>query len=442
MAHDAAILKDIRKAVKAHGKEFKELPQLKQMIELARQYQGTELRAKRDEIGLDYRTNGYALGAGGQAIGLQLYEVQLPDYTFLPELRRLNYLSLSSTCDDLIDKTFVQKGLSWLRGYKPFSDLMPLTELSALTELDVSDNQISDLTPLAKLSALTELDVSDNQISDLTPLARLSALTEFDVSGNQSSDLTPLAGLTQLTTLDVGKNQISDLMPLAGLSALTELDVSDNQISDLMPLVGLTHLKFLDLHKNKITVLSQALVESGLEIHWEIGEEMKLDKKTSKKISRIIPSYEARMSRLYGEGIILEGNPMEIPPPEVVKQGTEAVRNYFHQLEAAGQDYLYEAKLLIVGEPGAGKTTLAKKILDPTYQLDRAEVSTKGIDVMMWEFPVETGRRPVSTHPFRVNIWDFGGQEIYHATHQFFLTKRSLYVLVADTRKDDTDFYY
>ncbi|WP_062294873.1 COR domain-containing protein [Nostoc piscinale] len=42
---------------------------------------------------------------------------------------------------------------------------------------------------------------------------------------------------------------------------------------------------------------------------------------------------------------------------------------------------------------------------------------------------------------FRVNIWDFGGQEIYHATHQFFLTKRSLYALVADNRKEDTNFY-
>jgi len=29
-----------------------------------------------------------------------------------------------------------------------------------------------------------------------------------------------------------------------------------------------------------------------------------------------------------------------------------------------------------------------------------------------------------------VNIWDFGGQEIYHATHQFFLTHRSLYLLL------------
>jgi len=33
-------------------------------------------------------------------------------------------------------------------------------------------------------------------------------------------------------------------------------------------------------------------------------------------------------------------------------------------------------------------------------------------------------------------MWDFGGQEVYHATHQFFLTKRSLYILVDDTRKD------
>ncbi|MBK9601935.1 MAG: hypothetical protein IPO36_08850 [Anaerolineales bacterium] len=34
----------------------------------------------------------------------------------------------------------------------------------------------------------------------------------------------------------------------------------------------------------------------------------------------------------------------------------------------------------------------------------------------------------------KFNIWDFGGQEIMHATHQFFLTKRSLYLLVLDSR--------
>jgi internalin A len=31
-------------------------------------------------------------------------------------------------------------------------------------------------------------------------------------------------------------------------------------------------------------------------------------------------------------------------------------------------------------------------------------------------------------------MWDFGGQEIMHATHQFFLTKQSIYLLVLDSR--------
>lgn len=39
----------------------------------------------------------------------------------------------------------------------------------------------------------------------------------------------------------------------------------------------------------------------------------------------------------------------------------------------------------------------------------------------------------------RINIWDFGGQEIMHATHQFFLTQRSLYILVIDSRMDEQE---
>ena len=80
-------------------------------------------------------------------------------------------------------------------------------------------------------------------------------------------------------------------------------------------------------------------------------------------------------------------------------------------------------------------------------QLDAAEDSTAGIDVMAWQFPASIRVRDEAgehlfQRDFRVNIWDFGGQEIYHSTHQFFLTRRSVYVLVTDERKEDTDFEY
>ena len=71
---------------------------------------------------------------------------------------------------------------------------------------------------------------------------------------------------------------------------------------------------------------------------------------------------------------------------------------------------------MIVGEGGAGKTTLAQKIKDNNYQLKTDEESTEVIDVIQLYFPLVNGIK------FRVNIWDFGGQEIYHETHQFFLT--------------------
>ena len=110
-----------------------------------------------------------------------------------------------------------------------------------------------------------------------------------------------------------------------------------------------------------------------------------------------------------------------VPPIEVAGKGVDAIKEYFRQLREEGEDYIYEAKLLIVGEGGAGKTTLARKIQDPQYQLQKNQKSTEGIDVIKWSFPL-----PDREREFKVNIWDFGGQEIYYAIYQFFLTKRYL----------------
>ena len=131
-----------------------------------------------------------------------------------------------------------------------------------------------------------------------------------------------------------------------------------------------------------------------------------------------------------GDGIYVEDCPLTNPPPEIVKQGNDAILNYFREREVAGVDHLYEAKMLILGEGGAGKTSLLRRLYQPGQELPTESETTRGIAIYRHEFRLRNGR------PFRLNVWDFGGQQIYHATHQFFLTHRSLYVLVDDTRKD------
>ena len=140
----------------------------------------------------------------------------------------------------------------------------------------------------------------------------------------------------------------------------------------------------------------------------------------------------------------MRGNPVPIPPeilgakelwkdPGDVK---EILDFYFRVQDSNETEPLYEAKLLIIGEEGGGKTSLAKKIKNENYKLKSDEKSTEGIDLIQWKFPLPNGQ------DFCVNIWDFGGREIYHQIHQFFLTKRSLYVLVADSRRKDNNLYW
>lgn len=288
---------------------------------------------------------------------------------------------------------------------------------------------------ISNLENLMSLDLAYNQLTPVPQsILELRNLKLLNLSGNGLSFIPEsIFQLKNLEELDLGFNQLTAIPESIGeLTNLTWLNLSQNKLTDLPESISkLQKLSWLSLLNNSFTRIPESLYELvnlknlNLSDIGARGEDQYIIFKISPKV--------LQMTKL--ETLDVNRNQVETPPPEVVVKGIEAIRSYFRQLEAKGQDYLYEAKLLIVGEGGAGKTTLAKKIENPTYDLQE-EDSTKGIEVIRWKFPMENGQ------PFWVNIWDFGGQEIYHATHQFFLTKRSLYVLVADTRKEDTDFYY
>ena len=70
----------------------------------------------------------------------------------------------------------------------------------------------------------------------------------------------------------------------------------------------------------------------------------------------------------------------------------------------------------------AGKSTLVARLLGT----DIGNLSTVGIDLTEWSFTPNL----LQKKQFIFNIWDFGGQEVYYATHQCFMTRRSIYLLL------------
>ncbi|MCP5084656.1 MAG: GTPase, partial [Alphaproteobacteria bacterium] len=287
-----------------------------------------------------------------------------------------------------------------------------LAALTNLTTLDLRNNNLGDAGAkhLAALTDLTALDLSGNKLGDAGAkhLAALTNLTTLDLRNNNLGDAGAkhLAALTDLTALDLSGNKLGDagVKHLAALTNLTTLDLRNNNLGDLTPLAGLPMLHTLNVSKTRVANLTPlvALIEKGASVQW----------------------------KSYGDGILVEDCPLTHPPPEVIKAGRNAVLNYFRETKAQGVDRLFEAKVLLVGEGRAGKTSLLRRLYQPELLLPREGETTKGIDIHPHDFPLADGRS------FRLNVWDFGGQEIYHATHQFFFTKRSLYLLLDDTAKD------
>ncbi|MEO0627352.1 MAG: ADP-ribosylation factor-like protein, partial [Bacteroidota bacterium] len=101
------------------------------------------------------------------------------------------------------------------------------------------------------------------------------------------------------------------------------------------------------------------------------------------------------------------------------------IRNYFQQLEDQCADSNTYVKLLINGNGHVGKTTLWSALknlsnniceygegeLKTTHGIRIEELTVEGVD--FWG-------------------WDFGGQEIYHGTHQLFFADGAVNVLVLD----------
>ncbi|MFC1440517.1 COR domain-containing protein [Streptacidiphilus sp. N1-10] len=277
-----------------------------------------------------------------------------------------------------------------------------------MTSLDLSSLGLESVPPeVWELTQLTALDLSSNKL-ETTPfegrlstlpaeIGRLTRLTTLNVSFNGGMVLPPEIGeLTQLTYLDLSHNGRLVLPAEIGkLTQLTTLYLTRNGLRALPAEIGkLTQLTTLYVNGNQLSALPESL---------------------------------GRLEQL--TDLRLGGNPLVSPPPEIIAAGTASVVAF---LAGVTRDPVQQwaSKVLVVGQGRAGKTSLLRALRGEAF--DPQEDSTHGLSVGTLAVP-----HPDPEHAdvrMRLSTWDFGGQDIYHATHQFFLSERSLFLLVWDAQ--------
>ena len=317
------------------------------------------------------------------------------------QLTGLEELALGGNCFDQFPGGIIQlKNLEklWFWGHNLAEFPREIFELKTLQYLNLNDNQLAQLPKeIAKLKELVQLDLSDNQLTQLPKkIAELKNLRELKLNENQ---------LTQLPK------------EIAELKNLVYLDLSNNQLTQLpKEIVELKNLKQLNLRGNQLTQLPK-----------EIAELKKLDRLDLRNNQLTqLPKEIAQLEKL--EYLGSSGNENFIsPPPAVVEQGTKAVLEYLKALEEE-KTTVWASKMVLVGEGGVGKTCLLDALEGKDFVPGKD--TTHGIDTRKLTLPCPE-RRDIS---MELNVWDFGGQEIYHATHQFYLTNHALFILVWSAR--------
>lgn len=298
-------------------------------------------------------------------------------WSWLGNLRRLRtFYATNCLLAEIPPEVGGLRRLRWLMLRDNELGVLPdwINDLPWLTQLDVDDNRLTELpSSLSGLRRLAYLSLNDNNVLELqTTIGQLDSLTSLSISNNGISWVDPLLTLpTQLTQIFLDRNNI----PAVPESVST-----------------LTHLRILHINNNELRVVSEWLLDLPRLTYIEVG-----------------------------------GNPLITPPREIAASGSQAVLDFIRECRR-GVAEQWISKLLVVGEGGVGKTSLIKNLLHEPF--DPAESTTHGI--RLFDYRV--------THPWRPHVemelrtWDFGGQEIYHATHQFFLTDRSLFLLLWNSR--------
>lgn len=198
---------------------------------------------------------------------------------------------------------------------------------------------------------------------------------------------------------------------------LAVLDLSRNFFDHIPTEVfKLTKLERLDMRSNMLTYVPGA-IEALVNL-----------RSLNLSVNQLV-SLPPELAALLRQGMLLEAdlNPLAAPLPELLERRfNKDLASYLESLRDGIPQY--EAKVMLLGEGNVGKTSLAAVLRGEDFVHNRA--TTHGIEIRTLNL-----KHPKQDLQLTLRTWDFGGQEVYRITHQFFFGRRALYLVVWNARE-------
>ena len=305
-------------------------------------------------------------------------------------------------------------------------------ELSQPKELNVSDNQRIYLPDsIGELSRLMVLNVFGNQLTSLPDsISELSQLALLNVSYNHLTGLPDGIGkLSQLTDLNIATLGLQEAPYwIQQLPKLESLNLSSNPLTTLPDWLGnMPKLRNLDISYLQLTAIPRSLLRLDIPFLVNYDAEIRLG-------IPFLANYDADPeSQIRGIGI--HGTKLSIQPARLFDQSRDKSAGYQESRKLI-EDYfetpkipVREAKVIFLGDGKVGKTYTIQRLLHDCRKGDYPTMETHGI-LIEDLYAEKDGER------YTIRVWDFGGQDIMHEMHRCFLTDRTCYVVMIDTRVD------
>lgn len=189
---------------------------------------------------------------------------------------------------------------------------------------------------VSRLRNLTCLYVDSNNLRKIpAEIGTLSRLERLTLSNNSLRSLPPEMGaLQRLRSLHLANNNLTELpAPLCQMRSLTFLDVSDNKIGTIPSSIRrLEKLEtFLLLFNSLESLPKDVCLLRNLRTLWLGNNRLRSLPATFGELVNLDWGYNYCSCNF-------EGNPLEIPPPEVCSRGPEEIKNYFLSFHRTRRD--------------------------------------------------------------------------------------------------------